>query len=218
MTKVVLIRHGRSTANAEGILAGRAPVALDEVGRAQAEALRDTLAGIPVAAAYTSPVHRCRETAELAGFPDAAVLHGVTECDYGEWTGRPLADLAQQQVWADIQATPTAVSFPGGETMVEMFERVEDAMADLAARHRDDEIILVFSHGDPIKAVVASAFGMSYDDFQRVHVAPAGISVIDYRQPYPMVLCVNVGAELRAHLAVNSGAVVGGGDIARPQA
>lgn len=214
MTKVVLIRHGRSTANAQGILAGRAPVALDEVGRAQAEALRDTLAGIPVAAAYTSPIERCRETATLAGFPDAVILDGVSECDYGDWTGRPLADLAQQQVWADIQATPTAVSFPGGETMADMFGRVQTAMSELAARHGDDEIIVVFSHGDPIKAVVASAFGMADDDFQRVHVAPAGVSIIDYRRPYPMVLCVNVGGELRSHLAVSSGPVVGGGDVA----
>ena len=215
MTKLVLIRHGRSTANAAGVLAGRAAVALDEVGRAQAEALRGALAGVTIAAAYTSPVERCLETAALASFPDAAVIEGLSECDYGDWTGLQLADLAKEQVWADIQATPSAVTFPGGESMAAMFDRVAAAIEDLAQRHGDDETIVAFSHGDPIKAVLAHAFGMARDDFQRIHVAPAGVSVIEYRTPYPMVLCMNVGGELASHLAAPTAPVVGGGDVAK---
>ena len=216
MTKLVLIRHGRSTANADGVLAGRAPgVFLDDTGRAQAEALRDVFAGVKVSAVYTSPIQRCVETATLAGFPDAILLEGMSECDYGEWTGRKLADLAQQQVWADIQAKPTEVSFPGGESMTSMFDRVGVAIEEVAARHGKDEVVVVFSHGDPIKAVIAHAFGMDRDDFQRVHVSPAGVSVIHYGEPYPRVLCVNVGADVAAHLAAPTGAVVGGGDVAK---
>ncbi|SDZ19212.1 probable phosphomutase, MSMEG_4193 family [Tessaracoccus flavus] len=215
MTKVVLIRHGRSTANAAGVLAGRAAVALDEFGRAQAEALREALSGVQVAAAYTSPIERCRETAALAGFPDAEVADGLSECDYGDWTGLKLDELMKEQVWTDIQARPTEVSFPGGETMTGMFDRVSAAIDELTGRHADDETIVAFSHGDPIKGILAHAFGMRRDDFQRIHVAPAGISAIDYRQPHPMVLCVNVGGALAAHLGVARGPVVGGGDVGR---
>lgn len=215
MTKLVLIRHGRSTANADGVLAGRMPgVSLDDVGRRQAEQLRALLAGAQVTAAYTSPVERCRQTAEIAGFPDALVLEELTECDYGEWTGAKLQSLANEAVWTEIQDTPSRVTFPGGETMAGMFERVTGAATDLAGRHGPEDTVVVFSHGDPIKAILAHAFGMPLDEFQRVHVAPGGVSVIDYRAGQPMVLCVNAGGDIGPMLRSDATPTVGGGDVA----
>lgn len=217
MTKVVLIRHGRSTANAQGVLAGRAPgVSLDETGRAQAVQLRELLAGVEMAGAFTSPVQRCRETAELAGFGDAALIEGLSECDYGQWTGASLEELRTEDVWGDIQAAPSKVTFPGGESMQEMFARTTGAVRELAARHGDGDTIVIFSHGDPIKAVLADAFGMRLDDFQRLHVSPAGVSVIEYHHDRPFVVCVNAGTDLRALLQVNTTPSVGGGDVAKP--
>ena len=215
MTKVVLIRHGRSTANADGVLAGRmAGVGLDDVGRAQAAALRDLLRGIRVAAAYTSPVQRCRETAALAGFPDAGLLEDLTECDYGDWTGSSLATLAGDGLWSTIQASPSSVRFPGGESMLEMFERCTSGVAGVATRHGADDVVVGFSHGDPIKAVLAHACGMPFDDFQRLHVAPAGVSVVEYGTERPLVLCINAGGDLAALLAAHTAPSVGGGDVA----
>ncbi|MBB1515652.1 MSMEG_4193 family putative phosphomutase [Tessaracoccus sp. MC1679] len=217
MTKVVLIRHARSTANADGVLAGRMPgVSLDDVGRGQARALGELLSEARIAAAYTSPIQRCRETAALAGFPDATILEGVSECDYGVWTGAKLAALKDEMLWADIQATPSAVSFPGGESMMEMFARTTEAVAELAERHPDTDTVVVFSHGDPIKAILAHAFGMQLDDFQRVHVGPAGVSVVEYLAQRPTVLCVNVGGSLAGLLATHAAPVVGGGDVDPP--
>lgn len=215
MTKVVLIRHGRSTANAEGVLAGRAAgVRLDETGRAQATQVGRMLRDVPVTAAYTSPIERCIETAALAGFPDAERIEGVSECDYGDWTGSRLADLASQEVWADVQARPSVVAFPGGESMQGMFRRTTEAMAALVERHGRDDVIAVFSHGDPIKAILAHAFNMDLDDFQRLHVHPAGLSVIDYHADRPMVLCVNVGGELASMLRTRPAEPsLGGGDV-----
>ena len=215
MTKVVLIRHGRSTANAEGVLAGRAPgVSLDETGRCQAADVGAKLMGVPIAAAYTSPMERCVETAALAGFPDAEQVDGISECDYGEWTGSQLRDLSSQEVWADVQARPSVVAFPGGESMQEMFQRTTDAVAALVKRHGRGDVIALFSHGDPIKAILAHAFNMNLDDFQRLHVHPAGMSVIDYEGERPMVLCVNVGGDLKAMLKTNpSEPSIGGGDV-----
>ncbi|MDO5677335.1 MAG: MSMEG_4193 family putative phosphomutase [Propionibacteriaceae bacterium] len=217
MTKVVLIRHGRSTANAAGVLAGRAPgVSLDHVGRAQAEEVGRALQGVPIAAAYTSPIQRCVETATIAGFPDAQVLDGVSECDYGEWTGAKLGDLSSKEVWADVQARPSVVAFPGGESLLGMFQRTTEAISEVAARHDKGDVIVVFSHGDPIKAILAHAFGMELDQFQRLHVHPAGISVIDYQGERPLVLCVNMGGDLAAMLGSNPHAAptIGGGDVA----
>ncbi len=214
MTKVVLIRHGRSTANADGVLAGRAAgVGLDDVGRAQAAALRLALDGVPVAGAYTSPLQRCRETAALAGFPDAEAVEALTECGYGAWTGRALAELAAEPAWAEIQARPSTVTFPDGEAMAEMARRSVAAVADLASRH-DGGVVLVFSHGDPIKAILADALAVGFDDFQRLHVNPAGVSVIELTPARPMVLAMNVGGGLAALLGAAVAPTVGGGDVA----
>lgn len=216
MTRVVLIRHGRSTANADGVLAGRAAgIRLDEAGRDQATRLREALASAPVAAAYSSPIERCLETAQLAGFPDPLVVEGLTECDYGRWTGLRLDELRSEAVWDTIQADPGSVTFPDGESMRDMFDRVTGVVGDLAARHADDETIVVFSHGDPIKAVLAHAFGIGIDRFQRVHVNPAGVSVIEMRDDRTLVLCVNAGGDLSDLIGSRPGHVVGGGDVAR---
>ena len=215
MSRVVLIRHGRSTANAEGVLAGRSPgVSLDARGREEAAEVGRLLDGVPIAAAYTSPIQRCVETATLAGFPDAEVVDGLTECDYGEWTGAKLKDLSSREVWADVQARPSVVAFPGGESMLGMFGRVTETTQELAARHGKDDLIVLFSHGDPIKAMLAHAFGMELDLFQRIIVNPAGISIVDYHERHPMVLCTNAGGDLRALLGAGTSATpaVGGGD------
>lgn len=214
MTKVVLIRHGRSTANAEGVLAGRAPgVALDAVGRDQATRLAELLSGVEVAAAFTSPIQRCRETAELAGYGDAEVVEALSECDYGAWTGSSLAELRGEDVWGDIQAAPSRVRFPGGESMQEMFTRTTTALRELAGRFSEGETVVVFSHGDPLKAILADAFGMALDDFQRLHIGPAGVSVVEYRGDRPLVLCMNAGGDLPALLGSVTSPAVGGGDV-----
>jgi 2,3-bisphosphoglycerate-dependent phosphoglycerate mutase len=200
MTKLVLIRHGRSTANADGVLAGRSEgIGLDDVGRAQADALRAALDGVPVAGAYTSPLRRCRETAALAGFPDAEIVDALTECDYGSWTGRALADLAKEPAWKEIQGRPSTVTFPDGEAMAEMARRSVAAVAELASRH-DGGVVVVFSHG-------------GLDDFQRLHVNPAGVSVVEF-SARPMVLAMNVGGDLAALLGAAVAPTVGGGDVA----
>lgn len=212
MTKVVLIRHGRSTANADGVLAGRMPgIGLDERGRAQAEALRVALGGVRFAAAYTSPVQRCVETAALAGFSEATAVEGLSECDYGVWTGAKLTDLVAEAMWREIQAKPSGVAFPGGEGMLEMSRRAVAAMAGIVGRH-PGETVAVFSHGDPIKAILADALAIGFDEFQRLHVNPAGVSIIDYSGAKPLVLCLNAAAGGVAGLLGDTGPTLGGGD------
>lgn len=208
MPILILVRHGRSTANAEGILAGRADgVELDEVGREQATALADVLRDVPHA--YTSPMIRCRRTAELAGFPDATVVEALTECDYGEWTGSKLETLATETLWERVQTEPSAVGFPGGETMLSMQSRTVGAVRDIAASH-DGEPAVVFTHGDPIKAILADALAVPFDEFQRLDVPPGSVSVVDYTRSKPLVRLVGGAVDPRRSFIMGKGPTVGG--------
>lgn len=203
MATVLLLRHGRSGANADGVLAGRSPTTLDETGRAQAQALGPRFAGIPLAAVVTSPLPRCRETLALA-LPEAAaaVDERFNECRYGDWEGRSLAELRDDPLWPVVQHHPSAVQFPGadGESLAEMAARVTAAVRDWDARvtrtHGEHAVWLVCTHGDMIKAVVADALGMHLDLFQRLTVAPASVSVIRYTATRPFVLRVSDTGEL----------------------
>ena len=215
MTTVVLIRHGRSTANADGVLAGRAEgVELDEKGRLQATGLQDLLAGAPIAAAYCSPSLRCRQTATLLGQPDAEILPGLDECDYGAWTNRKLMELAVEPLWSTIQQSPSAVVFPDGESMEDMRARAVGAIADIRSRHGKGDTVVVVSHGDVIKAILSDALAQGFDDFQRLNVAPASVSIVDYGHERPFVVCINANSDVAGLLAAPVAPVVGGGDIA----
>ncbi len=212
MATVILARHGRTSANATGILAGRTPgIALDEVGFAQASAAATRLTGLRLAAAFTSPLDRCKQTAALlldgSGLK-ARVERGLNECDYGDWSGQPMKDLVREDLWKVIQAHPAGVRFPGGESMAEMSARsvaaVRGCDARVAATHGDDVVWLAVAHGDVIKAVLADALGMHLDAFQRIVVDPASLSVIRYTPRRSYVLAMNTNDGSLAHLATSA--------------
>jgi len=206
---VILARHGRTSANATGILAGRTPgIVLDEVGAQQATTAAARLGGLSIAAAFTSPLERCKETATLllrGSGVKARVERGLNECDYGDWSGRPMKDLVKEDLWKVIQAHPAGVRFPGGESMAEMSARSVGAVrgcdARVSADHGDDAVWLAVAHGDIIKAVLADALGMHLDAFQRIVVDPASLSVIRYTPRRSYVLAMNTSEGSLAHLA-----------------
>ncbi|MFE2187538.1 histidine phosphatase family protein [Streptomyces sp. NPDC059455] len=197
MPMLILVRHGRSTANTAGVLAGWTPgVALDERGTAQAAALPGRLAGVPLAAAVTSPLQRCRETLAplLAARPELP-LHPddrIGECHYGDWSGRKLAELADEPLMNIVQQHPSAAAFPGGESMRAMHARAVEAVRDWNARiereHGADAVYLMCSHGDIIKALVADALGLHLDLFQRISVEPCSVTAIRYTPTRPFLV------------------------------
>ena len=201
MATLILARHGRTTANVSGVLAGRSKgVHLDDTGVAQARAAAERLSGLPLAGVVTSPLERCRETArEIVRRQDPApkvsTERGLLECDYGDWTGRELKTLAKEPMWKTVQAHPSAAVFPGGESMTAMSSRAVGAVrrwdAALEAEHGPDAVWVVVSHGDVIKAVLADALGIHLDMFQRIMVDPASITVIRYTPGRPFVVKVN---------------------------
>lgn len=202
MAIVLLVRHGRSTANTSGTLAGRLPdIHLDDLGREQVETTGARLADVPVADVVTSPLERCRETAAaIAGRHgiEPTVDEAITECGYGDWQGRPLKELAAEDLWKTVQLHPAAAAFPGGESLAAMQARGVAAVrghdARVAARHGDEAVWVAVSHGDVIKAVLADALGMHLDLFQRLHVDPASVSIVRYGPRRPDVVAVNTSA------------------------
>ncbi|MFE6777717.1 histidine phosphatase family protein [Streptomyces sp. NPDC057702] len=199
MPTLILIRHGRSTANTSGVLAGWAPgVTLDDRGTAQAAGLPERLAELPLATAVCSPLPRCQDTLAplLAARPDltAHTDERIGECRYGDWTGRALAELADEPMMQIVQQHPSAARFPGpeGESMRDMQTRAVNAVRDwnerVAAEHGEDALYVMCSHGDVIKSVVADALGMHLDLFQRISVEPCSVTAIRYTRLRPFVL------------------------------
>lgn len=199
MSTVILLRHGKSTANGSGVLAGRTPkVGLDETGRAQADKLVERLAGVPVAELVVSPMLRCKQTvsplATTLGL-GKTVEPRLSEVDYGEWTGRELKALVKEPLWRVVQAHPSAAVFPAGEGLAAMQARAVAAIrahdARITAEHGDHAVWIACSHGDVIKAILADALGQHLDAFQRIVVDPASLSVVRYTETRPFVLRVN---------------------------
>lgn len=223
MATVILVRHGRSTANTSGVLAGRTPgVHLDDVGRAQAQAVADRIAVASPVALAVSPLERCLQTAApiaAATGLELTVDDALQEVGYGAWQGRAITDLLTEPLWAVVQATPSLATFPGGECLGDMAARTAAAVRAhderIAAAHGEGAVWVAVSHGDPIKAVLADALGMDFDRFQRIHVDPGSVSIVRYGSRRPTVLAMNTHAGdlawLKAPVARPDDAEVGGG-------
>jgi probable phosphomutase (TIGR03848 family) len=207
---VILLRHGRSTSNTAHTLAGRSDgVDLDDKGRQQAQALVDRIGALPIKAIVCSPLLRCEHTVQ----PLAAALgmepiidERICEVDYGSWTGRKLADLVTEPLWAVVQQQPSAVMFPDGEGLARVQARAVAAVREhdsrLAQHHEGDALWIACTHGDVIKAIVADAMGTHLDSFQRITADPASMSIIRYTPLRPYVMHVNhTGAQLTAALS-----------------
>lgn len=221
-TTLVLVRHGRTPANADGILAGRsAGVDLDDVGRTQVRAVGERLAPVPLAGIVASPLERTMATAHALVAHQAAqspvTLHeepDLLEVDYGDWTGRALRELAEEPLWRVVQDHPSGVTFPGGEALTAMASRSIAAIRRWN-RHFEGDVYAAVSHGDVIKAIVADALGLHLDQFQRIQIEPASVTVIRYTERRPFVVRLNdVGGEVGSLIPsrpADSDAPVGGG-------
>lgn len=224
MATVILVRHGRSTANTAGVLAGRADgVSLDEVGREQASLAGERLASVPLVGVVSSPLERCLQTAQFIidrqpQAPFAPMDSGLVECDYGQWQGRTLKELATEELWKVVQSQPSAAAFPGGESLAAMQARAVAAIrrrdAAFESEHGPGAVWAAVSHGDVIKSILADALGTHLDMFQRLNVGPASVSIVHYGPHRPSVYAINTEAgdlSWLAKAAPAGDAPVGGG-------
>ncbi len=226
MPTVVLVRHGRTTANTAGILAGWSDgVFLDAHGEKQAHTVAERLASVGLAGIVSSPLDRTQQTAAAILQQQKVTKRGpsihldeqVGECQYGEWTGKEIKKLTKDPLWGAVQSHPSSVTFPGGESMTAMQQRATASIRRWNEHFGDSSIYAVVSHGDVIKAILADALGTHLDLFQRIMVDPCSISIIDYTKDRPFVLRSNdSGADLsflskKPKGRKKSEAVVGGG-------
>lgn len=189
---LLVIRHGRSTANTSGVLAGRDQgVHLDDHGRQQAEALVERLKDVEITRIIGSPMTRCKETAEalvISRRLKYEVDERLNEVEYGDWSGRSLSDVAKDPLWTDIQQQPSKVVFPGGEAMATLFSRSVDVVEEMRVA---DGVVALFTHGDVAKAILAYCIGVDFDLFQRIVIDPASVSVVRLEQDRTFVLRMN---------------------------
>ena len=223
MTLVVLIRHAHSSANGSGILAGRTEgVQLSPIGRKQANELARRLGAIPIKSLRSSPQERCEQTispwirkiSQVDPKIRVEIDPDLSEVDYGEWTGRKLRALSKEDLWKKIQDRPSQVVFPKGEGLAAMQERAMRAVHRGVSKRGKGHVILV-SHGDVLKSIIAASLNMHLDEFQRIVVDPASISILDYSSAKPRLILMNdsksaltpeLFQDRRAQLLVGGGA------------
>ena len=179
--RLYLIRHSLTPETGKRLSSQDATISLSPQGLTMAAQLGEHLAEIPLAAVYTSPHQRCRETA-------SAITRGrkirprlapaFVEADYGKWLGRPLKSLYRMKAWQQLMASPSRFRFPEGESLIEVQTRAVAGVEALAARH-SNESVAVSTHGDIIKLILAHYIGIPLDLAHRIDPTPASVSIVD---------------------------------------
>jgi glucosyl-3-phosphoglycerate phosphatase len=173
--RLILVRHGQSTYNAQARLQGQADPPLSDAGRAEAELLKRALDGFPAERVITSDLRRASETAAIVGYPDARRDARFREIDVGAWAGRPLSEFGPEgrTAWRGGELTP-----PGGESWDDLRARVGGAVDELISAGGS---WLVVCHGGVVRAALTHVTGA---DPRRV-AGPANASITIIRAGDP---------------------------------
>jgi probable phosphomutase (TIGR03848 family) len=193
MTTLFLIRHGLTAVTGSRLYGRTEGIHLDERGRRQAAALVERLDRVRLSALYTSPLERCVETLEpLAAAKGLEIRRSdaLIEMDAGDWTGRTLPSLRRTRLWGTVQRNPSRFHFPAGESFVEAEARILDEIERIVTRHPRGRVV-VGTHGDLVRMLISHYTGAHLDQFQRVMVEPASVSVIHLGDGVPRILLVN---------------------------
>ncbi len=194
VTLLILVRHATNDW-VKGRLAGWTPgVFLNAEGREQARLLGERMAALSLAAVYSSPLERATETAQAVAAPqqlEVRVVEGLGEVRYGEWTGAELKELARHELWPGVQFYPSGTRFPGGETPGEVQRRAVETLDRLREQHGEQDVIVVVSHADVIKLVVAHYIGIHMDLFQRLVISPASLTALAFARMGPRLIAFN---------------------------
>ena len=198
MATLLLVRHGHTDAAGKRLTGWLPGVHLNELGRTEAGRLVDRLDGVRVEAIYSSPLERCRETAAPLAKDRRLSVHirrRLIETGYGEWTGRSIAQVRKTKLWRTVERVPSAMRFPGGESLLEVQARAVDEVNRIAQEHRKG-IVVVVSHADPIRLVIAHVAGAHADHLHRLVVDPGSVTVVALGDGGPRLLKVNDTGDL----------------------
>lgn len=179
---LLVVRHGKTDWNAESRVMGHRPIPLNETGRAQARHLREWLHGIEIHAAYTSPMKRAVQTAEIAlegrnGFK-IELDEGLSEIDYGDWVGLTFDEVEKQfpDSHNDYRYRTSIAKIPGGEAVVDVQKRIVATVERIRQKH-DGQRVLIVSHADVIKSLFGHYLNFSLDQLQRIGCDNGSISI-----------------------------------------
>jgi probable phosphomutase (TIGR03848 family) len=198
VTLLLLVRHGITDVAGKVLTGQTRGVHLNDRGREQARALVERLERVPVRALYSSPLERCRETAAplvRARGLTVRVRRDLIEPDFGEWTGRSIRQLARTKVWRSVQHAPSSFRFPGGESLRGVQTRAVDAVRAIAAEHPRGTVVVV-THADVIRLVLADLAGLHLDLYQRLVVDPGSVSAVTLDDGRARILKVNDTGDL----------------------
>ena len=199
VTTFLLIRHAHCDPIGYSI-AGRTPgVHLNAQGQAAAIALAERLSRMAIKAVYSSPLERARETvqpmAQRLGL-EVQTAPGLLEVDFGDWTGRTLADLDRIPEWKAFNSFRSGTRIPGGENMAEVLARALQDIDRIQSVHSaPSDLVAVVSHGDVLRVLIAHYLGIPVDLFQRLELGPASVSVLSLEPYGPRVLLLNATEE-----------------------
>ncbi|HEX7860339.1 MAG TPA: histidine phosphatase family protein [Verrucomicrobiae bacterium] len=189
-----LVRHGNNDFLGKGLLAGRlANVHLNELGRSEAARLAETLASSGIQRIFSSPLERAVQTAEPTAKQlglEIEVTPQIMEIDFGDWTGKAIRDLDRDPAWRNFNLYRSGTRVPNGENMLEAQTRMV-SFVEKTFRENSNQTVAIFSHGDPIKALIAYYLGIPLDLFTRIEISPGSYSILRLETWGPQVVAVN---------------------------
>jgi broad specificity phosphatase PhoE len=214
----LIVRHGENEMMKQGRLACRLPgVHLNDNGRSQAQTTARLIAQAAAKAVdraaknkkkdetpavwkvYSSPMERAFETAEpiAQGLGlEVDIRPGLIETNCGDWAGKTVKSLARRKIWKVIQSNPSQFQFPGGETFIECQQRIVAEIEYLRTQHGPRDQVICVSHADPIKLLVSHYLGLPFDNFQRLAIDVASITVLYLDEKITRLLALNVAPSL----------------------
>ena len=209
MTLLLLIRHGENDYMLRRLTGRTAGISLNAKGQQQAQGLADALVHAPLRAIYASPLERAVETAQPLAQShslEIQVRTGLIEVDYGRFQGRTYKQLARTNLWKILLEKPSQIRFPDGETFSEVQQRVAAELETLVGEWQarveaektadgnkvEEAVIAVVAHADIVRLALAHYLNMPLDDFLRLMVGPASVSMVQSDgSRRPRVICIN---------------------------
>lgn len=194
MATFLLIRHGDNDSLGKYLAGRKSGVHLNESGIQQAQNLAKHLAYYPIKAVISSPLERAQETAAPIAKSfrlSIEILSAINEVDFGEWEGKDIEVLRKEPLWEDVQNRPGQVRFPGGETLQEAQGRIVEALVALNKRYTKNDWIVCVSHCDVVRLAVSYFLDISLDNFQRLVISPASISILSFNDQRPRFETIN---------------------------
>jgi broad specificity phosphatase PhoE len=200
MPIILLIRHGETDFVGKR-LSGHLPgIHLNPTGKRQADDLAQNLRGAPIKAIYSSPLERALETAlplsQISGIP-IKICQGLSEINFGTWQGKTIKQMHRLKLWKVVVEKPSEMQFPKGETFLEAKQRLVTVIDEINDAHAETDLVAVFSHSDSISLLVSHFLNMPLDDFHRVSIDTASISVLMLGKGQPTIRHLNIMASMR---------------------